>query len=103
MKFIQSPAFRRDTRKLFDESELVKLMTFLALRPDAGDIIPQSGGCRKIRWALEGRGRRGGARIIYFHRLCAGEVLLLRAYAKNDRENLTAKETKALKKEVKTK
>jgi hypothetical protein len=101
MKFIASPAFQRDARKLFGDADLVKLMAFLALHPDAGDIVPQSGGCRKIRRGLEGRGKRGGARVIYFHRLSAGEILLLRAYAKNDRENLTAKETKALKKEVK--
>lgn len=101
VKFIKSPTFQRDAKKLFEDADLVKLITFLALQPDAGAIVPQSGGCRKLRWALQGRGKRGGARVIYFYRVSAEEILLLRAYAKNEKENLTGKETQSLKKEIK--
>ena len=51
--------------------------------PDAGDVIPRSGGCRKLRWAIEGRGKRGGVRVIYFLRLNSGQIVLVTMYAKN--------------------
>jgi len=101
MKFIISPTFRRDVKKLFEESALIEIYTHLALTPDAGDLIPQSGGARKLRWALPGRGKRDGARVIYYHRTAAGEILLLRAYAKNEKKDLSHREIHILKREIK--
>jgi len=59
--------------------------------PDAGDVIPASGGCRKLRWAASGRGKRGGARVIYFLQLSAGEIVLVTMYAKNVQDNINPK------------
>ncbi len=64
---------------------------WLALNPEAGDVIPRSGGCRKVRWFVAGRGKRGGVRVIYFNRLSNGTVWLLTMYAKNVSENVDAK------------
>jgi hypothetical protein len=64
---------------------------WLALNPEAGDVIPRSGGCRKVRWVVEGRGKRGGLRIIYFNRLADGTVWLMTMYAKNVREDIDVK------------
>lgn len=61
---------------------------WLALNPEAGDVIPGSGGCRKVRWAVVGRGKRGGVRVIYFNRLAEGKVWLMTIYAKNIREDV---------------
>jgi hypothetical protein len=54
-------------------------------------VIPRSGGCRKVRWITDGRGKRGGARVIYLNRLSDGKIWLLTMYAKNVRENIDAK------------
>src|ERR1700678_454778 len=64
---------------------------WLAVNPKAGEVIPRSGGCRKIRWAVEGRGKRGGVRVIYFNRLADGKAWLITMYAKNVHENIDAK------------
>jgi hypothetical protein len=64
---------------------------WLALNPDAGDVIPRSDGCRKVRWVVKGRGKRGGVRVIYFNRLADGTIWLLTMYAKNVREDIDVK------------
>jgi hypothetical protein len=64
--------------------------------PDAGDVIPGAGGARKLRWAAKGKGKRGGARIIYVYVVVAARIYLLRGYAKNVRTDLTADEKKEL-------
>ena len=63
---------------------------WLAFHPEAGDVIPQSGGCRKVRWSVAGRGKRGGVRVIYFNRLADGTVWLMPMYAKNVRADVDA-------------
>ncbi|MGB8259265.1 MAG: type II toxin-antitoxin system RelE/ParE family toxin [Terracidiphilus sp.] len=93
---VETPEFLSATRKLMDESDRADLVGFLALNPEAGDPIPGSGGVRKLRWALEGRGKRGGARVIYFFHDLSMPVYLLTAYAKNARENLTQAEIHSL-------
>ena len=65
----ETPIFTRQTEKLFTEDEKRELIDFLAENPLAGDEIPGTGGVRKVRFAASGRGKRGGARIIYF--ICA--------------------------------
>lgn len=63
-------------------------MTFIANNPEAGDLIPGMRGIRKVRWAASGHGKRGGARVVYFHRSMTGEVFLLIAYTKAKFDNL---------------
>jgi len=69
-------------------------------KPQAGEIITGPGGVRKVRWALEGRGKRGGARIIYFFHDMNRPLYLLTAYAKNEREDLEKAEIDAMPKSV---
>lgn len=66
------------------------------MRPDAGKLIRSSRGLRKLRWAAKGRGKRGGARVIYFWRTAAGQIVLARLYTKNEREDITAAEIKTI-------
>ena len=70
---------------------------YLINQPDAGDIIPGSGGCRKLRWAAKGHGKRGGARVIYYWINDDDRILLLDLYAKNEAENLSSAQLKDLK------
>ena len=65
---------------------------FIARNPKAGDVIPETGGVRKVRWGRAGTGRRGGARVIYFYHDVDRPIYLLMAYAKARRENLTPEE-----------
>ncbi len=84
------------TKKLMDDSERAELVGYLACNPTAGDVIPGTGGVRKLRWGLEGLGKRGGARVIYFFHDMDMPLYLLEAYAKNERANLTQAECREL-------
>lgn len=74
----------------------------LALRPEAGAVIPGSGGIRKLRWAAKGRGKRGGLRVIYYWRNRENEIVLLTLYAKNEAENIPLNVLREMRKEIKT-
>jgi len=86
---IETPEFQGSVRKLLSDEELVLLIDYLAYNPAAGDLIPGTGGVRKLRWGLEGRGKRGGARVIYFYHDADVPLFLLTAYAKNERSDLS--------------
>ena len=66
MVFIESPIFTRLMQELLTDDSYARLQQFLEANPDAGDVIQGTGGLRKIRWSTEGRGKRGGMRVIYF-------------------------------------
>lgn len=67
-EFIELPPFTELRDALFSDDEFLSIQEFLCENPDASDVIPGTGGCRKIRWAAKGKGKRGGARVIYFLR-----------------------------------
>ncbi len=86
---VETPEFLAATRRIMDEEERGLLVDYLARHPLAGDIIQGTGGVRKLRWALEGRGKSGGARVIYYYHSGAMPVFALTAYAKNERADLS--------------
>ena len=92
----ETPLFSRQTEKLFSEAEKRELIDFLAENPLAGDEIPGTGGVRKVRFAASGRGKRGGARVIYYFLDETMPLYALLAYAKNAQENLTPDEKRAV-------
>lgn len=79
------------------EDDFAALQLFLVEHPAAGNVIPHSGGCRKLRWAAKGRGKRGGARVIYFLRLNPEQIVLVTMYAKNVQEDIDSKLLRRLK------
>jgi hypothetical protein len=85
---VETPEFLSATRKLMSEEERALLVDYLAYNPTAGELIPGTGGVRKLRWGLEGRGKRGGARVIYFHHDAGLPLFALTAFAKNERADL---------------
>ena len=88
----ETPTFSRQAEKLFNEHEQRELIELLATSPLAGDEIPGTGGVRKLRFAASGRGKRGGARVVYFY---GGEhmpIYALLAYSKTDRADMTPRE-----------
>ena len=95
--FIETPSFTRILEQYLDDDEYSRLQTHLNNRPESGVIVPGSGGVRKLRWRGEGRGKRGGLRVIYYLRLARGEIWMLTIYGKNVRENISAHLLKAMK------
>jgi hypothetical protein len=88
--------FVDDAEKIFSRNEYEQLILFLATHPDAGEIMPKTGGIRKVRWAAKGQGKRGGARVIYYFRDLNIPVYLLAVYAKGEKINLTEAEKKMM-------
>ena len=86
---IETPEFLSAVRKLISDQQRALLVDYLAYHPAAGDLIPGTGGVRKLRWSLEGRGKRGGARVVYFYHDRDVPIFVLTAYAKNERADLS--------------
>jgi len=85
-------AFERDARRFLSEDEIAELIDFLADVPTAGDLIPGTGGLRKLRWGAKAKGKRGGSRAIYFYHDAGMPLFLLAIYAKADKIDLSAAE-----------
>lgn len=92
--------FTNEVLDIFTNEEYSELVFFLAEHPDAGEIIPGTGGVRKVRWPARGQGKRGGARVIYYFRDLNVPVYLLAVYAKGEKLNLTMREKKTMEKLV---
>ena len=87
-EFIELVPFAAVRDELFGDEQFLELQWYLCRRPEAGDVIPETGGCRKLRWKVEGKGKRGGARVIYFLRTEAGQIVLVAAYGKNELDDV---------------
>lgn len=92
----ETQAFARSAEKIWSEDERAELVDFVAHNPEAGDVIPGTGGVRKLRWARAGGGKRGGARVVYFYYRPDCPLYLLLAYAKAQATDLTTDEKKAV-------
>ena len=97
---IEAPSFQRLWPDYWTEDERGEFAAWLAQRPDAGDVVPRSGGVRKVRWRRPGTGKSGGFRVIYFNRLANGEIWLLLIYAKNEADSIASDVLRDLKKEI---
>ena len=92
----EAPIFSRQTEKLFSEDEKRELIDAPAENPLAGDEIPGTGGVRKVRFAASGRGKRGGARVIYYYLDDTMPIYALLTYAKNAKDDMTPDEKRAV-------
>jgi hypothetical protein len=98
--FLETANFTNRAAKLLSEEEYEKFQWFLVQYPEGGDLIPNGGGIRKIRLAAKGKGKRGGARVIYYLAVGKEKIFLLDIYAKNERADLTLPEFNKLRKIV---
>ena len=95
----ETPVFVRYAAEVWSDAERVEFINWIAANPESGDVIPRSGGCRKVRWSTSGSGKRGGARIVYFleHE---HTVWLLIVYKKAKFDNLPTEFLAELKKGI---
>ncbi len=97
-EFIISKEFDRTWKDLgLNDEDLSELEIYLCKNPDAGDVMEGTGGIRKFRWALSGRGKSGGARVIYLDVVFAEHIYLLTAFPKNEKANLSKSERNEIK------
>ena len=96
MQFIETSVFTRQVTSLLSDDEYSQLQGALSIHPDMGAIIPHSGGLRKVRWSMIGRGKRGGVRAIYYWVVAEDQILMLFMYPKNEKDDLTPKQLKVL-------
>ncbi len=83
----ETDIFQRYAKDIWSEAERLEFITWIAANPAAGDVIAGTGGCRKVRWSSSGRGKRGGARVIYFN-ASTETIWLLIVYTKAKFDNL---------------
>lgn len=98
--FFETPVFTRRVMELLPDDEYAELQRALVAAPDTGDVIPGSGGLRKLRWGAKGRGKRGGVRVIYFHVIRRDQFYMLLIYGKNEQDDLSPDQLRALKSAV---
>lgn len=94
--FIETAAFTKRVLEFLSDEDYAELQWFLVNHPEAGAVIVGGGGIRKLRWAIGGRGKRGGARVIYYWANKREQIFMLDIYAKNEKADLTADELKGL-------
>lgn len=92
----ETPLFIKQAAGLFTDEERADLISFLAANPQTGDEIPGAGGVRKLRFGAKGKGKRGGARVIYYWYSDDAPIYALLAYGKNEKTDLTPDEAKAV-------
>jgi mRNA-degrading endonuclease RelE of RelBE toxin-antitoxin system len=100
ISFVETKLFTRLVQEYLSDDEYSKLQQALLANPESGVVIPRSGGIRKLRWGVAGRGKRGGIRVIYFLRTRLGQIWMLTLYPKNVAENIPAHVLKQIKDEI---
>ena len=85
---IETDIFQKHISDIWTEDERLEFVSWIANNPLAGDVVPRTGGVRKVRWKRNGMGKSGGTRVIYYNMLDDGEIWLLIAYTKSRFDNL---------------
>ena len=96
MVIVETSVFSRRIQELMSDDAYMELHEALVTRPNLGELIPGSGGLRKMRWGLKGRGKRGGVRLIYYWAVASEQIRMLYVYPKRRQEDLTLAQLDAL-------
>jgi hypothetical protein len=100
LTFIETTLFTRLADEYLGDDGLLALQVHLLAQPGIGKVIRGSGGVRKLRWAMPGRGKRGGLRVIYFFRATHAEIWLLTLFPKNVADNISTVLLKQIKAQI---
>ncbi len=101
MKFIETPIFTKAVQELLEDDEYKSLQVALMLRAEQGAVIPGSGGLRKVRWGIKGKGKRGGLRVIYYWDKKTEFFYMLYIYFKSKKDDLSPDQLRLLSQLVK--
>ena len=98
MEFFESSAFSQCLADYLDDDSYRALQRHLSRQPESGDLIPGTGGFRKLRWRDPRRykGSRGGLRVIYYYYSSDHQIWFATIYAKDEAADLSPREKKAL-------
>ena len=96
LMFIELPVFAKYREDYFDDDQFAELQRYLVKDPEAGSLVKETGGVRKLRWSREGMGKRGGVRVLYYLQDDKGRIWLLTLYAKSAQENISARTLRML-------
>ena len=99
-EFIETTVFKKQVSRYLTDDEFSALQWWIGLHPESGDLIPKSGGLRKLRWEGKGRGKSGGYRVIYYLQDHLGRVWLLTIYAKNEETNIPAHKLREMRRKL---
>jgi len=91
---IETPQFTKEADKIWSEDERLDFCSFISQNPLAGEVIRGTEGARKVRWTVNGAGKRGGVRVVYFNQDAEGTIYLVMIYQKSVKENTTGKEVR---------
>ena len=97
---VETAPFIRNASRIWDDRERSEFIGYIAVNPTDGDIIPDTGGLRKVRWSRQGSGKRGGVRVVYFYYDMDTPLFLFTIYAKSEADNLSPDDKKAFAKLV---
>jgi mRNA-degrading endonuclease RelE of RelBE toxin-antitoxin system len=100
MVIVETTVFTRRVQSVLSDEQYRVLQNQLVANPQLGKVIPGSGGLRKVRWSVSGKGKRGGLRIIYYWLASRDMILMLFVYPKNVQDDLTPQQLKALKRVI---
>ena len=101
MEIVETPVFTRRIKAALSDDEYSELQQAMVINPEAGVVIPGGGGLRKLRWAVPGKGKSAGLRIIYYWYASNDRIYMLFVYKKSEQEDLTSKQLSILKEYVK--
>lgn len=95
---VELPAFERKRSQLWSDDEYFEFQDYIVRNPEAGDLIRNGGGLRKVRFghAARGKGKRGGTRVIYFWKITSAEILLFSLYSKDEKSDVSTLELQNL-------
>lgn len=98
--FIETTIFTKLIGNYLNADEYMGLQQYLFLHPDKGDVIPGTGGVRKLRWSMTGKGKRGGIRIIYYWKKQDNEIWMLTVYGKGEKSVISSNIIKKIAEEI---
>jgi hypothetical protein len=101
MIFIETTTFTKLISSYLTDDEYRGLQSFLLEHPDVGKVVRQSGGVRKMRWAVAGKGKSGGIRVIYYWKRAEDEIWLLTVYGKSERDTIPSHILRQIAEEIK--
>jgi len=101
MIFIETMIFTKLIESYLSNDEYLGLQKYLLQHPDKGDIIPGTGGVRKLRWSMSGKGKKGGIRVIYYWKKQDNEIWMLTVYGKSEKSMIPNHIIKKIAEEIK--